>query len=165
MGVSEKNYNFTPNEQSIKDSMASENRMLKWLEIVDRDIDAAEWMQKGGRWLYVAFECHQALEKAIKAYWCGMRDDEPPYIHDHWRLLEGCGLGEKLTDEQKAYIDLLKPMYIAARYPEHKQRVAVALNEQACQGIIEQTKQFKQWLLQEYSAAMKPSSSSDNTSR
>ena len=51
--------------------MASENRMQKWLEIVDRDIDAAEWMQQGGRWLYVAFECHQALEKVIKAYWCG----------------------------------------------------------------------------------------------
>ena len=48
--------------------MASESRMQKWLEIVDRDIDAAEWMQQGGRWLYVAFECHQALEKVIKAY-------------------------------------------------------------------------------------------------
>ena len=29
--------------------MASESRMQKWLEIVDRDIDAAEWMQQGGR--------------------------------------------------------------------------------------------------------------------
>ena len=28
--------------------MANENRMQKWLEIVDRDIDAAEWMQQGG---------------------------------------------------------------------------------------------------------------------
>lgn len=145
--------------------MAGESKMQKWLEIVDRDIDAAEWLQKGGRWLYVAFECHQAMEKAIKAYWCGTRDDDPPYIHDHWRLLEGCELDSKLSDEQKKHIDKMKPMYIAARYPEHKQRIAMTLNEQTCQDIIENTKQFKQWLLQEYSAATKHSTSSDDTSR
>jgi HEPN domain-containing protein len=62
--------------------------MQKWLEIVDRDIDAAEWMQQGGRWLYVAFECHQALEKVIKAFWCGTRDDDPlicTTIGDCWK--------------------------------------------------------------------------------
>ena len=73
--------------------------MQKWLDIVDRDIDVAEWLQVGGRWLYVAFECHQALEKTIKAYWCGTRDDDPPYIHDHNRLLELCGLAEKMSEE------------------------------------------------------------------
>ena len=144
--------------------MASESRMQKWLEIVDRDIDAAEWMQQGGRWLYVAFECHQALEKVIKAYWCGTRDDDPPYLHDHWRLLEGCGLIGKLSDTQKDFIEQMSPMYIAARYPEHKQRIALALNEETCHDIVEQTKQFKQWILQEYSALTKPSSSLDATS-
>ena len=139
--------------------------MQKWLDIAERDIDAAEWLQQGGRWLYVAFECHQALEKAIKAYWCGTRDDDPPYIHDHWRLLEGCGLAVKLDDTQRGFLDRMKPMYIAARYPEHKQRIAAALNEQTCRGFVEQTKQFKQWILQEYSAATKPSTSSDTTSR
>lgn len=38
--------------------MAKEDKVQQWLNIVDRDIDAAEWMHKGGRWLYVAFECH-----------------------------------------------------------------------------------------------------------
>ena len=144
--------------------MANESRMQKWLEIVDRDIDAAEWMQQGGRWLYVAFECHQALEKVIKAYWCGTRDDDPPYLHDHWRLLEGCELIDKLSDEQKDFIEQMSPMYIAARYPEHKQRIAVALNEQTCYNIVEQTKQFKQWILQEFLASKKSSNSSDDTS-
>lgn len=145
--------------------MANESRMQKWLDIVDRDIDVAEWLQLGGRWLYVAFECHQALEKVIKAYWCGTRDDDPPYIHDHNRLLELCGLAEKMSDEQRDFIDMMKPMYIAARYPEHKQRVAATLNEHTCKDIVEQTKQFKQWILQEYSAATKLSSSSDATSK
>ena len=145
--------------------MANEARMQKWLDIADRDIDAAEWLQQGGRWLYVAFECHQALEKTIKAFWCGTRDDDPPYIHDHWRLLEGCGLAEKLDDEQLHFLDRMKPMYIAARYPEHKARLAATLNEQTCRNFVEQTKQFKQWILQEYSTATKHSASCNATSR
>lgn len=144
--------------------MANVSRMQKWLEIVDRDIDAAEWMQQGGRRLYVAFEFHQALEKVIKAFWCGTRDDDPPYLHDHWRLLEGCGLIDKLSDNQKDFIEQMSPMYIAARYPEHKQRIALALNEETCHSIVEQTKQFKQRILQEYSALKKSSNSSDATS-
>ena len=145
--------------------MANTERMQKWLDIVDRDIDAAEWLQQGHRWLYVAFECHQAIEKTIKAYWCGTRDDDPPYIHDHWRLMEGCGLAEKLNDDQQNFIDRMKPMYIAARYPEHKQRIATTLNEETCRNFVEQTKQLKQWILQEYSAATKPSGLSDTTSK
>ena len=144
--------------------MANVERMQKWLDIAERDIDAAEWLQQGGRWLYVAFECHQALEKTIKAYWCGTRDDDPPYIHDHWRLLEGCGLAERLDEGQQRFLDRMKPMYIAARYPEHKARLAATLNEEVCHNLVEQTKQLIQWILREYSAATKPSASSDATS-
>ena len=104
------------------------------------------------------------MEKVIKAFWCGTRDDDPPYLHDHWRLLEGCGLIDKLSDSQKDFIEQMSPMYIAARYPEHKQRIALALNEETCHSIVEQTKQFKQWILQEYSALKKSSNSLDATS-
>lgn len=92
------------------------------------------------------------------------RDDDPPYIHDHWRLLEGCGLAERLDEEQRRFLDRMKPMYIAARYPEHKARLAATLNEEVCHNLVEQTKQLKQWILREYSAATKPSASSDATS-
>lgn len=143
--------------------MAQEEAFKKWLEIADRDLDAAEWLQQGGRWLYVAFECHQALEKYIKAFWCGTRNDDPPYLHDHWRLLEGCGLTEKIDDGQRRFIEYMKPMYIAARYPEHKQRIAATLNEENCKNIVEQTKQFREWLHQEYLAETKLFSLSDTT--
>ena len=96
------------------------DRVPYWIDLADYDIETAETLYNGGRWLYVAFECHQALEKVIKAYWCGTRDDDPPYLHDHWRLLEGCGLIDKLSKTQKDFIEQMSPMYIAARYPEHK---------------------------------------------
>ena len=145
--------------------MAKEDKVQQWLDIAERDIDAAEWMHKGGRWLYVAFECHQAIEKLIKAYWTGTRDDDPLYIHDHWRLLKGCGLTDKLSKEQRDFIERMKPMYIASRYPQYKNQVAASLNENVSTYILDETKHFKQWILQEYSAATKPSPSSDDTSK
>lgn len=145
--------------------MARESKVQQWLEIVERDIDAAEWMHQGGRWLYVAFECHQALEKVIKAYWTATRDDEPPYIHNHYKLLVGCGLSEELTDEQARFFEIMSPMYIASRYPQYKNQVAATLNEDASLHILEQTKQFKQWILQKCSERMKPSGLSESTSK
>ena len=145
--------------------MAKEDKVRQWLDIVDRDIDAAEWMHKGGRWLYVAFECHQALEKLIKAYWTGTRDDDPLYIHDHWRLLKGCDLAGKLSTGQRDFIERMKPMYIASRYPQYKNQVSASLNESVSTYILDETKKFKQWILQELSAATKSSPSSDATSK
>ena len=72
--------------------MAKEDVVQKWLEQVDEDILAAEALYKSGRWLYIGFMCHQAVEKTIKAYWLATRDDEPMYLHNHFRLLDGCGL-------------------------------------------------------------------------
>ena len=57
-----------------------------WLDIADYDLDTAEAMHQTGRWLYVAFMCHQVIEKTLKAYWCATRDDDPPYTHNHKRL-------------------------------------------------------------------------------
>jgi len=135
--------------------MASEDIVKAWLDIAEEDLSAAEWMHKGGKWLYVAFECHQALEKMIKAYWVAVRDDSPPLLHNHERLLMGCGLYNKLSDEQIAFLEQMHPMYIAGRYPQYKQQVAATLNEQASEYLIGQTRQFQQWILREYSGKTK----------
>ncbi len=63
-----------------------------WLDLVDYDVDTAEAMYQTGRWLYVAFMCHQVIEKVLKAYWCFKRDDDPPYTHNHRRIAEGTGI-------------------------------------------------------------------------
>ena len=50
--------------------MTREAKVQYWLDIANYDIDTAETLQRGGRWLYVAFMCHQVIEKTLKAYWC-----------------------------------------------------------------------------------------------
>ena len=145
--------------------MAREDIARKWLEQVEEDILTAEALYNSGRWLYVGFLCHQAVEKLVKAYWFAVREDEPMYLHNHFRLLEGCGLKTRLNDVQRRFLEIMSPMYIAGRYPEYKNQVARMLNKEGSSYLIEQTKAFRQWILQECSAATKPSVSSDDTSK
>ncbi len=128
----------------------------KWLEQVDEDILAAEALYSSGRWLYIGFLCHQAIEKLIKAYWFAMRDDEPIYLHNHFRLLEGCDLKAELNEDQRRFIEIMAPMYIAGRYPEYKSQVARMLNDKGSKYIIEKTKEFKSWILQKFLQEKKP---------
>ena len=78
------------------------------------------------------------------------QDEDPPYVHDHWRLLRGLGLIETLSEEQRNFVESIKPLYIAARYPEQKRKIAAMLNDEACSSIIDETKLFKEWILQKF---------------
>lgn len=96
----------------------------QWFDIAEQDLKVAELTHQNGYWLYAAFLCHQALEKTIKAYWTLTRDDDPPYTHSHAKLLEGCGLMAELSEERMKFIAMMIPMYIEARYPSYKQKIA-----------------------------------------
>ena len=44
------------------------DKVAYWTDIANYDLETAEAMYETGRWLYVAFMCHQAIEKTLKAY-------------------------------------------------------------------------------------------------
>ena len=135
--------------------MANEERANKWLDIVAEDLSVAEDLYKTKHWLYVAFMCHQVVEKALKAYWCVCRDDDPPFIHDHKRIAEGCGLYSKMSDEQKLFLTKIRQMNIEARYQEYKDELAALLNQEIAEDILETTKQMHTWILQRFSEKTK----------
>ena len=43
--------------------MTRDEQVQYWLDIAQYDLDTAEAMHQTGRWLYVAFMCHQVIEK------------------------------------------------------------------------------------------------------
>lgn len=135
-----------------------------WLDQVHEDISAAECLLQGGHWLYVAFLCHQALEKVLKAYYLATHDNDPPYTHSHMRLLDVCGLTDNLSGEHQAFLTLMAPMYIKARYPEQKARVAKMLTKEGCQHMIVKTKELTRWI-EERLPEMKQSMLSGDTSK
>ena len=104
---------FANVNDKMKANMATD-KTAYWLDIADYDLDTAEAMHQTGRWLYVAFMCHQVIEKTLKAYWCATRDDDPPYTHNHKRLADGCGLYQQLTTDQRSS---LRPLPIITSRP------------------------------------------------
>ena len=127
--------------------MPNKERSDKWLAIVAEDLSVAEDLFKTGHWLYTGFMCHQVVEKTLKAYWCVCRDDDPPFLHDHRKIAQGCGLYTKMSEEQKNYLALIRDMNIEARYQEYKDAVARTLNRQTTAEILETAKQMHAWIL------------------
>ena len=122
------------------------DKVTYWLDIADYDLDTAEAMYQTKRRLYVAFMCHQVIEKTLKAYWCATQTTDPPYTHNHMRLAEGCGLYELMNDEQRDFLDTITNYNIEARYPEDKEELARSLTDQLCREMIDETKQLQLWI-------------------
>ncbi len=141
------------------------DKVTYWIDLADYDLDTSETLYKGGRWLYVAFMCHQAIEKTLKAYWCGTQSNDPPYTHHHMRLAEGCGLYDKMSEEQKDFLDTITNYNIEARYPEDKDALSRMLTKRTCRQLIDETKGLTQWIKDCLSASTKPLTSSDVISK
>lgn len=142
-----------------------ERTVTYWLGIADYDLDTAEAMYQTKRWLYVAFMCHQVIEKTLKAFWCGTQPDDPPYTHNLKRLAEGGGLYGRMTPDQRSFIETITSYNIESRYPDDRTELAHTLTPQACRHFIDETKQLQQWIKDELSVVTKPLSSSDATKR
>lgn len=122
------------------------DKVKYWKELADYDIETAEVMYNGGRWLYVGFMCHLVIEKTIKSYWSAIKQDEVPYIHNLLKLAQSCGLVSKMTSEQLKFLAELMPMNIEARYPSYKDELAKKLTPEYCRTLINKTKVLKQWI-------------------
>lgn len=126
--------------------MTREEKVQYWIDIADYDLETAEAMYNTGRWLYVAFMCHQVIEKTLKAYWCKTQPEEPPYTHNLILLTSQSALADLLSDEQNLFIARVMPMNIAARYPSYKEQLSKSMNKDTCRKIIDDTKQLQQWI-------------------
>ena len=119
-----------------------------WLDIADYDVETAKAMLNTGRYLYVGFMCHQAIEKALKAIIA--RDCEegeiPPKIHHLLKLADRAGLFGKMSPEQQSFIKTLNPMNVEARYPEYKEQIASGLSNDVCAEILSETEKMLCWI-------------------
>ena len=119
-----------------------------WIGIAEYDIETAKAMLVSKRFLYVGFMCHQAIEKTIKAYYCSIKNDIPPFTHNLKSLAERCDLLLLFSEEQLDFIEEILPMNIEARYPKHKEMLFQLLTPQKCKEIIQQTESLCQWIQQ-----------------
>lgn len=126
--------------------MIVNEKVKYWLDIAEYDLVTAEAMLKTKRYLYVAFMCHQVIEKTLKAYYVFLKNKIPPYIHNLSTLSKKSGLYEKLSEEQKDFIDFVDPLNIEARYPSYKNMLSKTMTKQKSKEILENTKELKIWI-------------------
>jgi HEPN domain-containing protein len=123
------------------------NNSAYWLDLADYDIETAQAMLRTGRYLYVGFMCHQAAEKAFKAIIVG-NGAMPPKIHGLMKLAQQGSIYDAMSEEQKDLLDTLDPLNIAARYPEHKAKLASMLTPERCGAILTETEELLCWIKQ-----------------
>jgi HEPN domain-containing protein len=120
-------------------------RVKYWLELSEYDLITAETMLTAGRFLYVGFMCHQAIEKIIKANFCNLNQETPPFSHNLTYLAKKAKVYEKLPDSFKDIIDSLEPLNIEARYPSDKEALFKELTFEKCKIILNNTKELQLW--------------------
>ncbi len=123
-----------------------DGKVTYWIEMSDYDFDTAKAMLETKRYLYVAFMCHQTIEKILKAYWSNVLEEPPLKIHSLSRLAEKSGLDKDMSEEQTDFIDELEPLNIEARYPSYKERLMKSLTSDRCKELIEQTDKLRTWI-------------------
>ena len=117
-----------------------------WLGLCDRDFKGAQGMFETKNYVLAGFQCHQVIEKALKACIAATSADDPPRIHNLPKLAGYNGLGEELSDEQKKLINDLNPLYIEARYAGYKSAVLSLMTPERCKQLISQTEEFLLWI-------------------
>ena len=116
-----------------------------WLDLADYDLETAEAMLKTGRYLYVGFMCHQVVEKVLKAVIASL-GHEPPYIHNLSRLAEKASLYQRMSSDQRDFVDSLEPLNIQGRYPGDTDKLSSFLTATRCRRMIDDTKDLHQWI-------------------
>jgi HEPN domain-containing protein len=85
------------------------------------------------------------VEKLFKAYYVKVKNETPPFKHDLEYLAKQSGLYDLLNEKQIAFIEILNPLNIEARYPDYKNKIAEYLTAERTQNIYEQTEELLQW--------------------
>ena len=117
-----------------------------WMELSEYDLDTAKAMLDTKRFLYVAFMCHQCIEKIMKAYYQWVKNMIPPRTHNLRWLLQETGLDKLMSDEHKSLIMIIEPMNIEARYPYDKERILQSLTHEKCSEMLQKVRGLHTWI-------------------
>lgn len=110
----------------------------------DYDIGTAEHMLNTGRYLYVIFMCHLALEKMLKAHVTEATKEIPRKTHDLLHLVNKAKL-----DVPRAYLDFIGKINSASiptRYPEDLNKMLKLFPKPVADDYLKLTKEVIAWL-------------------
>ena len=129
--------------------MTKEKKIKYWKDLSNYDLETAIAMFETKRYLYVAFMCHQVIEKILKSYYSKLKDETPPFTHKLIYLAIHGGFYDSFDQQQIDFITEIEPFNIETRYPEYKERLLKRLSPNYCERLIEKTKELQQWIIEQ----------------
>lgn len=126
-----------------------EARTQEWLRQSEYDMDTAEYMCQGGRYLYVVFLCHLAVEKALKGLYFEKRREIPPKSHSLLYLLNALGIVP--PEKPGKFFAKLSEASIPTRYPEDLAKVQQAYTAGVVKDILTATRETVAWIRTQFS--------------
>lgn len=117
-----------------------------WIALTDYDLETARHMLVTGRYLYVDFLCHLALEKILKAHVAEVTQELPIKTHDLIYLVKKSEL--QLSQPHLDFIGKINTASIPTRYPDDLQRSLKEYTESVAKEYLTQTTEIVQWLKQ-----------------
>ena len=118
-----------------------------WLAQVDYDIATAEQMLHTGRYIYVIFMSHMALEKALKALVTEETQKLPPRTHNLIDLAQRAHV--VLSQEQQDFLGKINNTSVVVRYPDDLSAMVSQYPEAIAQDYLERTKELILWVRQD----------------
>jgi HEPN domain-containing protein len=111
---------------------------------VDYDLVTAENMLNTGRFLYVVFMCHLALEKALKALVTEETGKTPPKSHNLIALAQRARLD--LPEDRRDFIGQMNDASIVTRYPEDLPNIVAQYSQSVAGVYLQKTKELIAWI-------------------
>ena len=121
-----------------------EKQTEEWLKQADYDMDTADYMYKGGRYIYAVFMCHLSVEKALKGLYFEKLRKIPPKSHNLVYLLNEIGI--KPPENPGMFIVKLGEASIPTRYPENLARLQQTYSENVVKSILFNGREVIQWI-------------------
>ena len=114
---------------------------------VDYDRATAEQMLHTGRYIYVIFMSHMALEKALKALVTEETQQLPPRTHNLIDLAQRAHV--VLSQEQQDFLGKLNNTSVVVRYPDDLFAMVSQYPETIARDYLERTKELILWVRQD----------------
>jgi HEPN domain-containing protein len=118
-----------------------------WIALAEYDLATAQHMLKTGRYLYVIFLCHLALEKVLKAHVTEATQSIPPKTHDLIYLVKKSAID--LPQRYLEFIGKINNASIPTRYPEDLERTLREYPKPVARDYLRQTEEVFLWLKQQ----------------
>ena len=118
-----------------------------WLAQVDYDIATAEQMLHAGRYIYVIFMSHVALEKALKALVTEETQKLPPRTHNLIDLAQRARV--VLSQKQQDFRGKINNTSVVVRYPDDLAAMVSQYSEAIVRDYLERAKELILWVRQD----------------